>query len=216
MSKPSFKPLILAGGKATRMGEPKHLLPMANGETLIQHSFNLLREISAPSEKIYISLAHESRMVSLLDGGKDAAQIIYDLGSNDGSESAGPAAGLIAAHRTHPNATWLVVACDYPLLTTKALRYICEAYSAPVTCFKNQTGYCEPLIGLWSPVALEALESKVANGNRSPTAVVRTLNGRTVSPPDGCEDWLFNVNTRENWHDALEKLEKRRVEPSLC
>ncbi|KAL6855676.1 hypothetical protein J3F83DRAFT_753912 [Trichoderma novae-zelandiae] len=33
------------------------------------------------------------------------------------SESAGPATGLLAAYEFDPDATWLVLACDYPLIT---------------------------------------------------------------------------------------------------
>ncbi|KID86047.1 molybdenum cofactor biosynthesis protein C [Metarhizium guizhouense ARSEF 977] len=211
MDSSSFKPVLLAGGKATRMGEPKHLLSMGHGSTLLQHPFDLLHEV-CPSEKVYISLAQESPPAPLLGGRKDAAKFIYDSEPNDSSESAGPAAGIIAAHRADPGAVWLVVACDYPLLTTEALRYVCEAYSSPVTCFRNTTGYCEPLVGVCSPLALEALEKEVANGARSPAAVVKKLDGRTVSPPLGCENWLFNVNTKNDWRRALELLEARRNE----
>lgn len=120
--------------------------------------------------------------------------------------SAGPAAGLLAAFRSDVEATWLVVAYDYPLLTTDVLRQLCGSYVPPVTCFKNMDGFYEPLIGIWSSSALAMLADNVAAGMDSPITVIRQLDGLAISPPQDHEDWLLNVNTRKVWYRAKRLL----------
>lgn len=196
------KPLLLIGGNSTRMGEPKHLLVTPSGKTMLQHSFEMLSEL-CPATKVYVSLAQETPIDSFLRSRQDVAECILDLEPNCTVTSAGPAKGLLAAFRSDPKTTWLVLACDYPLLTAEALRQLCGMYAPPVTCFRNADGFYEPLIGIWSAAALETLADNLAAGIGSPAKVVKQLDGLAITPPQGHEDWLLNVNTRGEWDRAL-------------
>lgn len=202
----SFKPLVLAGGKATRMGRPKHLLRMPNGETLLQHISSALYQACGSPEKVYMSVALESQIGPMTGDVRYISEFIFDSEENATSESAGPVAGLLAAHRTDPDATWLVAACDYPLLTDHTLRYLSNSYCPPVTCFRNKEGYHVPVIGIWSPTALKELAEEAAAGNRSLAAVIKKLNGTVVDCPPSCEDWLSDVNTEEDWQEITKVL----------
>ncbi|KAK4148472.1 bifunctional molybdenum cofactor biosynthesis [Chaetomidium leptoderma] len=178
----TLTPLIFAGGKSTRMQSPKHLLQLPDGRPLYQHQIDLLARTLPTTPVIYISLAQDSELDDYLQSlastttsknptshattnleAKPKVKVIHDLTPNQSpeSESAGPAAGLLAAHNAQPDTTWLVIACDYPLLTTTALQQLCRAYHPPVTCFRNRDGYCEPLVGIWSPEALGRLAERV-------------------------------------------------------
>ncbi|KAL2015208.1 hypothetical protein VTK56DRAFT_6060 [Thermocarpiscus australiensis] len=223
----AFTPLILAGGKSTRMRSPKHLLTMPDGRPLYQHQIDLLRRACPESPIIYLSLAQDSQLDDYLQKKHDATstnsheprpspssptgpklELIYDLDPNETDQSAGPAAGLLAAFRSQPQTTWLVVACDYPLLTVEALERLCRAYEPPVTCYRNRDGFCEPLVGIWGPEALRRLSENVKKKGRSgPSAVVRELGGKQIEMPAGCERWLVNVNTKEEWEAALAMLD---------
>lgn len=200
-----FKPLLLMGGKSTRMGEPKHLLVTPSGKTMLQHNFEKLNELY-PASKVYISLALETPIDSFLRSKQDIAECILDVERNCTVASVGPAAGLLAAFRFDPKATWLVVACGYPLLTKDVLRQLCGSYVPPVTCFKNMDGFYEPPIGIWSSSALAMLADNVAAGMDSPTTVIRQLDGLAIAPPQDHEDWLLNVNTRKDWDRAVSLL----------
>ncbi len=204
-----LKPIILAGGKATRMGEPKHMLRTPDGATLLQRTFDLLRKAVPSAPTIYISAAQDSVLGSIMNDNSGAAGLILDQEKNNTSRSAGPASGLLAAHHAHPEATFLVVGCDYPLLTVDALKYLQQAYDPPVSCFQNADGFCEPLLGIWSPLALRALEQEVATGRGSLTAVIEKLGGSTVAAPSGSEQCLFNVNNKEEWRSALDAVRAR-------
>jgi molybdopterin-guanine dinucleotide biosynthesis protein A len=92
---------------------------------------------------------------------QDRVTFLYDDPSQDDSipyitakakpddNRIGPAAGLLAAYKNDPHAHWLVIACDYPLLTSDALQQLYDAYEEPVTCFVNSQEWCEPLLGIW-------------------------------------------------------------------
>ncbi|KAI1049880.1 hypothetical protein LB506_002017 [Fusarium annulatum] len=216
----TIKPLILAGGKSTRMGSPKHLLPMPNGRALYQHQIEVLQKACPEAETIYISLAQDSEMDDLPHNagkasydatpGENSIEIILDLESSQGDESNGPAVGLLAAYESDPEATWLVVACDYPCITPSALQELQERYKPPVTCFKNHEGFCEPLLGVWGPEAIIHLKENCKAGKLSPSKAVSELGGCTYLPNDS-EALLRNVKIRSEWDDALRSL---RDEPT--
>ncbi|EEA24318.1 hypothetical protein PMAA_083230 [Talaromyces marneffei ATCC 18224] len=114
----------------------------------------------------------------------------------------GPAAGLLAAYHNNPETNWLIVACDFPLLSAATLtRLISAAKSSSVTCYRNSKGFCEPLLALWSPEALEKLADNTRQGRTGPRFVVEELpDSRILSPESEVE--LFNVNTVEEWEEA--------------
>lgn len=202
----NLKPLILAGGRATRMGEPKHMMQTPDGSSLLQRTFDLMSDVFQQTSTVYVSIAQDSVLGSFMTDNMASARLIFDEEENTTVRSAGPASGLLSAYHMDPTAIWLVVGCDYPLLTTHALDCLRQAYEPPITCFQNSDGFFEPLVGIWSPPALHALEDEVVTGKGSLTAAIKRCDGNTVSAPDGCEHWLFNVNNQEEWHRALELL----------
>ncbi|KAJ2981900.1 hypothetical protein NQ176_g1741 [Zarea fungicola] len=201
-----LKPLILAGGRATRMGEPKHMMQTPDGSTLLQRTFDLLGGVFQQTSTVYVSVAQESVLGSFMPDNMASARLILDEEKNTTSRSAGPASGLLSAYHMDSTATWMVVGCDYPLLTTHALNCLRQAYEPPMTCFLNADGVFEPLVAIWSPPALRVLEAEVVTGKGSLTAAIKRCGGNTVPAPDGCEQWLFNVNNQEEWQRALEFL----------
>jgi len=98
--------------------------------------------------------------------------------------SIGPAAGLLAAHRAYPVESWLVIACDFPLLERPTLEALLQQHHAAftrneaVTCYQHEDdGAPEPLLAVWSAAALERLETNVAAGRTGPCYTVRQLLG---------------------------------------
>lgn len=109
-------PLILASGKSTCMGTPKHTLQMPNGTPLYLYHARLLQDL-CPRSSIYLSLAEGLPGNGHLHSPGTDIRIIQDDEPGIADKSKGPASGLLAAHRAYPDKTWLVIACDYPLLT---------------------------------------------------------------------------------------------------
>lgn len=220
---PKLHPLLIASGKSARMGAPKHLLQMPDGRPLYQHHVETLHEACPDVSEVYVSLAEDSpkddvlRLASLISEARNeqdsplspsrpTLKIIYDLEVNESKESAGPAAGLLAAFNAYPDHTWLVVACDYPFITTAALAQLRSLYTPPVICFSNTEGFCEPLLGIWSPTALGHLVENCKKGMSGPSRTVRDLGELATTPTRRPERLLFNANTTSDWAAALETL----------
>jgi molybdenum cofactor guanylyltransferase len=216
-----LQPLLLLGGRSTRMGQPKHLLQLPNGTRLYERQLDLLCTALPDATTIHISLAPDSALDDKLlassytqktEGAITSPprprklQLIYDTETSLSSKSSGPAAGLIAAYAFAPTATWLVLACDYPIMTPTILTELQNAYEPPLTCFHNAAGFNEALVGIWSAAALSRLARNVAVGMSSPSAVVRELHGKSIALAEEDEMALWNVNTPADWEVALQHL----------
>ncbi|KAI3546362.1 molybdenum cofactor biosynthesis protein C [Colletotrichum filicis] len=230
MGLPAMRPLLLAGGKSTRMGTPKHLLRMPDGTPLYRRQLQLLRTIFPEPQTIFISLAQESETDEFLDellaqAANQSAEVEdcktppprihilrdYHPANPDAKHTtaggSGPAAGLLAAYRYDAWAYWAVLACDYPLIPAEAFFHLFVKRDAvPVTCFRTVEGVCEPLLAIWAPPALSRLAERVARGHPRPEETARELDGLMVDAPAGCEWWLTNVNTMEEWVKAVEEM----------
>lgn len=216
----NIQPLLLAGGQSTRMGRRKELLRLPDSTPMFIHLISLLHSAAPESDCVYLSLRNRAALQALLQPdmvhetsedlltidlshGKISVQVLYDedLPGYNAHGEIGPASGLLRAHNHAPRSTWLVVACDYPLLSAAAIDQLRQIFGGTVTCFHNKDGYSEPLLGIWSPAALEALQENVQQGITGPSFVVRQLSGILVEPE--FDDWLINTNTEEDWESVF-------------
>ncbi|KAL2132005.1 hypothetical protein VTI74DRAFT_4311 [Chaetomium olivicolor] len=90
----NFTPLILAGGKSTRMKSPKHLLEMPDGRPLYKHQIDLLAHSCSNSPVIYISLAQDSELDDYLIS-------LPTINSNDNNPSRPSSPFRVAAQPNH-------------------------------------------------------------------------------------------------------------------
>ncbi|KAF4898446.1 hypothetical protein CGCF415_v007168 [Colletotrichum fructicola] len=224
MGLPAMRPLLLAGGKSTRMGTPTHLLRMPDGTPLYQRQLQLLRAIFPEPQTIYISLAPESETDEYLDGLLSAES---DETSENGDSpkeprvkilrdeppaekpryAAGPAAGLLSAYRYDPWANWVVVTCEYPLLPPDAIYHLMyKRDSVPVTCYQSMDGSCEPLLAIWAPAAMSRLAERVARGHPCPSEAAREFDALMLEPPTGSEWWLTDVDSVEELLTSVREM----------
>ncbi|KEF61165.1 uncharacterized protein A1O9_02730 [Exophiala aquamarina CBS 119918] len=220
-----FRPLLLAGGQSSRMGTRKELLRLPSGNVMFVHLLQMLHEVFPELNVFYMSTKSRDtlnellstghivrigeRVAKLADKGAIEIQFLFDSDTlspavHGGGEDIGPAAGLIAAHCADPAASWLVVACDFPLLEVSALRQLLEEFRGPLACYRNCRGFVEPLLAIWSPEALEQLQGNAMQGKYGPRFVTEQVNAQTILPAQN--RWLFNANTTEEWREALRLL----------
>ena len=191
--------ILLCGGQSSRMGCPKYAM-LLDGKSAATRLVDRIREAHPSAETIYISLHDRSQSVDSLDG--NGFYYLYDEQDRTLPDSyAGPAAGLLAAYHLDRTAHWLVVACDYPLISAADLRQLIENYESPITCFENAQGWPEPLLAVWSPAALQNLEENVCRGKTGPIKVVEAVSTKRLKPQD--ERSLMNTNTPAEWEAAL-------------
>jgi molybdopterin-guanine dinucleotide biosynthesis protein MobB len=103
---------VLIGGRSSRMGTPKHLLPAqgANGLTLLEKTVNVL----SPFCEQVIVVGRGQLPPGIAGLGRLA----------DAPDTQGPLAGVLAALRWGTGRSWLVAACDLPHLTEAAMEWL--------------------------------------------------------------------------------------------
>lgn len=120
---------------------------------------------------------------------------------------AGPLAGIVAALQEHPEAAWLVVACDLPFLTDSTLRRLIDHRDPHciATAYRStHDGLPEPLCAIWEPAARDAALAQLASGKSCPRKFLINANTRLLDLPDPRA--LDNVNTTAEFDVATQAL----------
>lgn len=178
--------LVLAGGRSTRMGRDKARLRYG-ARTQLQSTFELLSPLVLECR---VSVRADQRSEPL------RARFPQLL---DAREDIGPAAGLLAAHAHAPQAAWLAVACDLPLLEASALQILIDARAPGVAALAFRSahdGLPEPLCAVWEPPALQRLQAQVSGGRHGLRSVLHGAEVRLLPLP--CADVLDNANTPQD------------------
>jgi molybdopterin-guanine dinucleotide biosynthesis protein A len=201
---PILKVLLLIGGNSSAMGSPKRLLQRPDGQLAFEQTLNTLHCTVPSAPTIYVSLQDIIQLANIEPALKDitvrhavdAEHQEHDDHRpnfsaccpvvNRQDEDIGPAAGPLNAHSMHPESTWLVLSCDYPLLPPSALQQLIVEYQYPVTCL---------VIGIGGTGALEKLKENGRIGSNVLHVVVEEMKGKLVKTLQ--EEWLTPTNTRE-------------------
>lgn len=178
--------LVLAGGRSSRMQADKAALAYDRKPQLAR-AFELL----APRvQQAFISVRADQRDEDLR---ARYPQVV------DGAPGAGPIAGIIAAQALHPEAAWLVVACDLPLLDGATLDQLLAGRdrSRLATAFRSASdGLPEPLCAIYEPASRRPILSHVAAGRQCPrkflirhdTALLDALHPRALDNANTPQD----------------------------
>ena len=179
--------VVLAGGRSSRMGRDKALLPY-QGRHLVDWMAEMLR--AAGAAEVYVS--------SPADRTYPGHACLADK-----SPDAGPVGGILSVVTALPGYDgYLVVPVDMPLLTPEMLARLLQQGDA---CHYAGT----PLPALLPRSA--ALRSHPASG--SVKALLAALAARSVPLRPGDQDRLVNGNTEQEWtaiQTAEAKLPPRR------
>jgi molybdopterin-guanine dinucleotide biosynthesis protein A len=118
----------------------------------------------------------------------------------------GPIAGVLAAFTARPDAAWLVVACDLPLLDAQAIAELVRhrAPDADAVAFVGDRGRPEPMAAVWEPSLARAVADAVAAGRLSPRDVLAASRCRLLGAPAGA---LVDADTPEAREAARRRLD---------
>lgn len=177
---------VLVGGHSKRMGQPKSLLALDDGEAFLA--------------RIVAVLQPRVQRVVLLGNGPVPSGWSSIERLPDAAGLAGPLAGMLAAMRWDRRACWLFAACDLPRLRAEAVDWLLsqrrpDRWAVLPQVTPNQV---EPLLALYEPPALELLENLVARGVRSPSSLAGDPAVATPMPPAPLRVCWSNVNTPED------------------
>ncbi len=194
MTAPLFG-LVLAGGRSARMARDKAALRY-HGETQLAVAFKRLQPFV---EQAFVSVRPDQRHDPLR---AQFPQIV------DGPQSVGPISGLIAAQSAHPEAAWLLLACDLPFLSDRTLQTLVEARAIDqdATAFRSaHDGLPEPLCAIFEPRTRERMAAYVSGGRLCPRKFLLGAATRLLDPIDPSA--LDNVNSTDEYWQAMETLE---------
>lgn len=165
------------------------------GEPQLLRAWRLLQAVT---ERSFVSVRENQRDDPLR---ASLPQIV------DSYDAIGPAAGILSAQDRHPEAAWLVLACDLPLLDAPTLQRLVDARdpAADATAFISRHDELpEPLCAIWEPGSHALLRRRYEAGSYCPRKALMQLRAILLPTPGVALD---NVNTPEERIEMQQRLE---------
>ncbi len=177
---------VLVGGRSSRMGRPKQLLEHG-GRPIVDR----------------VAAAVHGRLGDpvLLGSGAVPETLAAHRRLPDAPGLAGPMAGLMAALRWAPNAAWLMVACDQPLISEAAVDWLVGQRRPGRWAILPRLGDgpVEPFLAVYEPQVLGLLEGLARSGKLGPWRLAEQANVHCPAPPEELIRSWRNVNTPEEF-----------------
>ncbi len=192
--------VILAGGKSSRMGQPKALLLFA-GEPLIVH---MVRRLGQSFSDIVVVAAPDQELPAL------PATIVRDDVAHQGPVG-GIYYGLNAARRE----ICFVTSCDAPFLNLRLIAYLMAQISDfDVVVPFTQDRY-QPLHAVYRKQVAPLLRGQLERGELRPIFLYDKVRTRKITeaemhPHDPESLSFLNMNTPEDYQAALAKWNERQ------
>jgi len=188
--------IVLCGGKSTRMGTSKALLPFGP-ETMLQRVVRLLSDVVSPT---VVVAAGDQELPVLPD------DVIV---TRDEREGRGPLEGLRAGLKALPDHVDVayVTSCDVPLLVPAFVTQMLALSTGHDIAVMEIDGFTHPLSAVYRRATLPHVERLLANDRLRPVFLFDAVNTRRVHPEEMTADrelrTLRNLNTREDYEQAL-------------
>ncbi len=194
---PALSAVILSGGKSSRMGRPKALLPF-DGKPLIAH---LVQRLSQRFSDIVVVAAPDQTLPSL------PVTLVHDTVAYQG-----PVGGLYYGLRAIRGTAAFVTSCDVPFLQLPFIDYLVSqldhhgrAYDVVVPVWQDRL---QPLHAVYRRRVVPHLQEQLAAQRLRPVYLYDTVPTRKVSPaeikrfdPEGLS--FLNMNTQADYQAAL-------------
>lgn len=196
--------IILCGGKSTRMGLCKAMLPFGN-ELMLQRVVRILSSVVGP----LVVVAAQEQLLPQLDPKVQVAR--------DRRQGCGPLEGLavgLEVLQEKADAAY-VTACDMPLLQPEFVERLFTLMGDYRVAVPREEQFYHPLSAVFHPNVLPEVEQLIADGRMRTASLFDAVATRNVSP-DEWEDVdpesksLRNLN---EWKDYLATLREAGFTP---
>ena len=181
--------VIFAGGKSSRMGKDKALLPFADCDTLSEFQYN---KLSALFDRVYIS--------SKEDKFDFKARVITDR-----YEESSPLVGIISLFETLDADKLFILSVDAPFIDEKVIDVLlkyrdnkCDAIIA-----QSPSGV-QPLCGIYKRSILPLAQKHFKEGNHRLNHLLKEADTEFVSFKDDVP--FTNLNHPHEYESALKNL----------
>jgi cyclic pyranopterin phosphate synthase len=175
--------LVLTGGKSERMKKDKALIPY-NGVPHAKYIHDVLKNFCS---EVYLS----ARAGQWNGTALEALPIL-----EDSVQANGPVSGILSAFAKHPDANWIIVACDLIYFNSHTVETLLSNYdkSSVATAFKNsEKAFPEPLCALYTPQAKDVFMKAAADDITCPVKILKNSNVNLIDQTTGIN--LANINT---------------------
>ncbi len=177
--------VIFAGGKSSRMGEDKALLPLGKYPSMTELQFRKLQTLFS---NVYVSTKEDK-----FDFDAPLIQDHYPQSS--------PMVGLASVLAKLPDAPLFILSVDMPLLTTKEIERLLQHYerSDPqpdILIAKSPRGL-EPLCGIYHPRILSKVVDLINTDTHRMRALLDQVDTQVLVFDDATP--FANINTPEEY-----------------
>jgi cyclic pyranopterin phosphate synthase len=185
--------LILTGGKSERMKIDKALIAY-KGKPHAEYMHDVL---SKYCDGVFLSVRK--------DQWKDTSLEKYP--SITDPYEKGPIGGLLSAFEKHPDANWIVVACDLVHFNEKTVEKLLAHANDKVvaTAYANTDGgFPEALCALYTPKAHAIFKDAFASDVKCPVKVLKQTSVDLIKQEEGIN--LANINTKEEYMQVAHEI----------
>ncbi len=185
--------VIFAGGKSSRMGEDKALLPFASYPTLTEYQYSRLSKLFS---KVYIVTKDASKFhfqASFIEDDKDV-------------EVFAPTAGFIAVFKTIASKKFFALSVDAPFVDTPIIKKLIDSDSDlyDATIAKTDDGI-QPLCGIYHKALAQTFEQMLQENNHKLGLMLHNAHTNFVSFKD--KKHFLNCNHPHEYQEALTQLQ---------
>ncbi|MDY6936689.1 MAG: molybdenum cofactor guanylyltransferase [Cyanobacteriota bacterium] len=193
--------LILAGGKSSRMGQDKALVPW-DGVPLLQRVYRVAAECDAP---IWVMTPRSDRYRDILPS--DCQWL------SESQPGRGPLVALSEALSQLSGDWILLLGCDLPLLDAEILRdwisRLDELPASVLAMVPQQDEGWEPLCGFYRREVQPQLEQFLATGGRSFQAWLPQISVHPLAVGEAEAKMLQNCNAPEDLPDSSSSVKTK-------
>lgn len=190
--------LVVCGGKSTRMGTDKSMINY-HGQPQRYHVYDMLSTIC---DKVFISCNMEQAGTI-----PDKYAAIVD---EEPYLNIGPMAALLSAFHHHPEASFLVVGCDYPLLISSHLQHLLKASlktNNTTASYNILNNNYEPLITVYQNNIKSYLEIEFKQNEYSIRKILEDINANIVIPDK--QMYILSIDNPQDRDNVMAQLHNR-------
>ena len=181
--------VIFAGGKSSRMGEDKSLLPFSSFDTLTEYQLSRLNKIF---KTVYISTKNKNKFDF------DAA-FIEDVKENN---TFAPTAGFVAIFEQIKDDRFFALSVDSPFVSEEVINKILEVDSDELDATIAKTDFgSHPMCGIYHRSLQTAFEDMLSSDNHKLGFLLKNSNTKYIYFKD--EKPFLNLNHPHEYQAAL-------------
>lgn len=197
--------MILVGGKSSRMGRPKALLPFG-GEPLIAH---VVRDLASIFAEIVVVAAPEQELPAL------PAILVRD-------EVAylGPVSGIFHGLKASAKGVCFVTSCDAPFLNPRLIIHLVGQIADCDVVVPYWEDRFQPLHAVYRTNCAPFLKDQLESNELRPIFLYDKVRTRKIYPdeirshdPEGLS--FLNMNSPEDYQTALSRWANRKSQPAI-